>query len=360
MKYDVVLVNAHFSESTHNQRMCFPLGILYLGSLLKQAGFKIKLLDYNLNPKALLSTETELTGLDSSVYAITSLSSGYSFVKNIIRTIKKVSPDSRVVLGGAITYSIPELILNQTQADIVVEGEAESFIVSLIKKLLKNDTLSKEERIIRMDKKNVVEDLDSLPFPEWSLLDTESYITKSLHAWHSVGMRSFPIMASRGCPYNCNFCCKSLGHKVRMRSSANVAVEIKTAIDIFGIDDIWFIDEEFALTQDRVIELCDALKGLHRKLSFACSMRVDKINDAVLKSMREAGCRRIIYGVESGSQKILNAMAKGFTVEAAERAIIATRKQGIEAYVNFMFAYPGEDEKTIRQTTDFMQRLGLY
>lgn len=360
MRYDVVLINADFNKDICNGRMCVPLGILYLGAVLKKHGFKIKLLDYNLAPKSNLEIEKELRDADGAVYAITSLSSGYTFVRNIIKIIKMNFPDRSVVVGGAITYGIPELILNQTGADIVVEGEAENIIAPLINELVSKPASVTGKKVIGFKQANVPQDLDALPFPDWSLIDAEGYINRCLHSWLSAGMRSFVVSASRGCPYSCNFCCKSLGGKVRLRSGRSILEEIQVIVDRYAINDILFIDEEFALNENRIIELCEAINLASERLTFACSMRVDIVTGRILRRMKAAGCRRIIYGVESGSQRIIDAMGKGFIVSDAEKAITLTREHGIEAYANFMFAYPGESEATIRETFDFMKRMSIY
>ncbi len=363
MKCDIALINAQFSDIIHDKQRCLPLGILYLGSILEQNGYSVKLLDYNLKQKKFGEIENDLRDADADLYGISSLSTGYSFVKKLVPLIRKVSPDSKVILGGPVTFAIPEVILDKTGVDVVVEGEAETFIVPLVQKLLDRNVSLNGDRILKEDTKKVVKDLDTLPFPAWHLADVESYVTRSQHSCHSEKTRTIQVITSRGCPFSCKFCTTPttpIGKTVRLRSGKNVAEEIQTVMERFNVNDIWFIDEEFALSEKRALDICAAIKNLPQKITFACSMRVDIITDRILKEMKSAGCRRIIFGVESGSPKILDAMKKGFTVETAERAIIKTRENGIEAFVNFMFGYPGETEKTIQETVGFMKKHRLY
>ncbi|MGA2466674.1 MAG: radical SAM protein [Thermodesulfobacteriota bacterium] len=367
MEYDIVLINATFSNSTFNRRLCFPLGILYLGAILMARGYKVTLLDYNLIPKDFNEIEKDIQQIKTPIFAITSLSSGYSFVKRITSIIRRNLPKSKIILGGAITFGVPEFILQNVGVDMLVEGEAESCIIDLVEAILGNKeinisgvyTFLNNEIKRQLYPQDLIMDISTLPFPAWSLLDVEQYIQKSLHAWHSDGMRTFPILASRGCPFNCNFCSKTLGSKVRVRKDDTIE-EIEMAIKQYHINDVWFLDEEFALSEKRVMEMCQMMGSLSKRISFICSMRVDCVSPTILQSMKEAGCRRIVYGVESGSQTILDNMNKRITVAQASNAIIETRKWGIEAYVNFMFNYPGETESTLRETISFMKQHRLY
>ena len=366
--HDVVLINANFSHSADTQRLCLPLGVLYIGALLISEGLNITLLDYNAEPKNFDEIEKEIQQINAPIFAITSLSSGYSFVKKIVPKIRKNAPNSRILLGGSITFGIPEFILQKTGVDVVVEGEAESCILPIVEAILSNKEFWNIPGVHSMvnnkikrpqQHQNIVHDLSVLPFPAWHLVNVEEYISKSLHSWHSEQMRSFPILASRGCPYNCNFCSKTLGSGIRVRGY-DLVEEIQTAIDRYHIDDIWFIDEEFALSEKRLMEMCKIMRSIPKPLTFVCSMRVDRVSSKGLRAMKNAGCRRIIYGVESGSPKILRAMNKKSTVAQASKAIIETRRYGIEAYVNFMIGYSGETEKTLRETANFMKQHRLY
>ena len=366
--FDVVLVNAHFSESDSNRRLCPPLGILYLGSLLLQNRLKVKLLDYNLEPKGPEGIAEDIRGMKSPIFAISSLSFGYAFVKNLVQIIRNISPDSKILLGGAVTWSLPEFILESTGVDIVVEGEAENCFLQVVEAILTDEDYTNIPGVYCMVegeirkpkcKQEMIKDLSSLPFPAWELVNIKEYIKRLQHAWHSESMRSFPILASRGCPYSCNFCVKNLGDNFRSRSEGLIE-EIELVIERYMIDDIWFIDEEFALSKRRALELCRLIESVSSSITFVCSMRVNCVSSGILQAMKKAGCRRIMYGVESGSSKILKAMNKGFTKDQAAKAIIETRNQGIEAYVNFMFGYPGETESTIWETIDFMKEHRLH
>lgn len=365
--YDAVLINAKFCSP--GEKLSFPMGLLYLGSVLISEGYKVVLLDCNLRQKSLNEIEKDIQQINSPIFAISSLSNGYSFVKEIVPVIRKNAPNSKILLGGALTFGIPEFILQKTGVDAVVEGEAESCIVPLVKTILSAGEFWNTPGVYAMtecngirlprQRQSVIQDLSALPFPAWHLIDANEYIDRLQHARHSEYMKSFPVLASRGCPYSCNFCSPTLGKRMRVRKR-DLADEIELAINQYHIDDVWFTDEEFALSKERVMELCRIMRSISKPLTFTCSMRVDRVSSEILQEMKEAGCRRILYGVESGSPEILKAMNKKFTTCQASEAIIETRRQGIEAYVNFMWGYPGETEDTIRQTAGFMKKHNLY
>jgi len=368
-KYDIIMINPTFEEHKKSLKYCFPFGLLYLSSILKNEGYRIKLLDYNLKPKSINEIVCEIKTSDNPIFIISSMSSGYLFVKRLVPIIRQYAPKSKILLGGSITFGIPEFIVKQTQVDAAVVGEAETCIVQLVESILDDRDLSLVPgvywRVVGdsvkkpSEKQETIFNLSRIPFPDWDLIDVETYISNMAHSCLTENMRTFPISASRGCPYQCNFCSKTLGSKIRTRS-IDLIEEINHAIKKYHINDIWFIDEEFAITEERSFEMCDILSRLNKSISFVCSMRVDCVNQKILKKMATVGCRRIVYGVESGSKTILKAMNKKTTNTQADHAIIETRKLGIEASCNFMIGYPGETEETFFETFSFMKKHGLY
>ncbi len=366
--YDIVIINSNFSKRHEDKHVCHPLGILYLGAVLLRKGYKVKVIDCNFPPKSIEELESEISDLKTSFFAISSLSGGYAYTKRIVQILKKHFPECQVVLGGPINQGIAGYIMEKTGVDMAVEGEAETIISDLLDAALTRGAApeipgvfhKKDGEIIPPSEKQVVvNDLSTLPFPAWDLIDADIYTKNLIHGMHSENKRSFPVMASRGCPYGCNFCCRTLGGKLRTRG-ADIIEEIELIIRKYSVDDICFLDEEFAVDEKRAFEMCDFLERLSTPVSFVCSMRVDCVTPEILSRMKRTGFRRIIYGVESGSNAILKKMNKGFTTEQARRAILETRKHGIEAYVNFMIGYPGETESTFRETVEFMKELRLY
>jgi anaerobic magnesium-protoporphyrin IX monomethyl ester cyclase len=172
--------------------------------------------------------------------------------------------------------------------------------------------------------------------------------------------RSMNIISSRGCPFSCNYCYHLFGRsKYRLRSPRNIAEEIEYLVDQYGVDFIGFVDDNMMASEKRILEFCDAMEKKKFHVAWGCHGRVTSANPAVLDRMADVGCVWIGYGIESGSQKILNAMNKRARVEQAKEAIQNTRKVGIYPNTTFIFGCPGETHETIQETIAFKKELGI-
>jgi len=166
-------------------------------------------------------------------------------------------------------------------------------------------------------------------------------------------------MTSRGCPFNCTFCASSLlfGKRFRGRSPKNVVDEIEQVVSEYNPESIEFSDDEFTLDRKRVAGICDEIRRRGLSVIWACSSRVDVISRELLRKMRAAGCFFIYYGVESGSQRILNLMRKGITMEQVIDAIRWTKEVGIETLASYIIGFPGETEEDIEETIALAKKL---
>jgi anaerobic magnesium-protoporphyrin IX monomethyl ester cyclase len=168
------------------------------------------------------------------------------------------------------------------------------------------------------------------------------------------------IISSRGCPFSCRYCYHLFGRcSCRFRSAGNVVEEIEILVDRYGIDFIGFVDDNMMASEKRLIEFCDLMDKKKFPISWGCHGRVTSAKPEILKRMAEVGCVWIGYGIESGSQRMLDAMNKKATVEQAREAIANTREAGIYPNTTFIFGYPGESLGTIQETVDFKREMGL-
>ncbi len=198
-----------------------------------------------------------------------------------------------------------------------------------------------------------IKDLDAIPFPAWNLFPITVYLNTPKYP-EAYGLKTMNLITSRGCPFNCNFCSKTFSG-VRMRSIDNIIEEIKELKRLYNIRALHFTEELVMMNKQRMMELCDALKPM--KLKWVCQGRTNFVDYEMLKKMEEAGCVRVGYGIESGSQKILNNMNKAQTVEMCDKAIRLTKKAGLIPVIQMMFGYPGETRETIKETIDFCDRV---
>jgi len=342
-----------------------PLGLASLATVLKQNGHEVKIIDapamelYTPQIKEILSKEQpEMIGVTATTPTV------YNALE-IAESAKEVCPDSFTVLGGPHPSFLPIETLRECPVlDAVCIGEGEETVVELAEAVEKRRDLSdvrgiayrlKEGRIIKNPPRPLIKDLDSLPFPAWHLLPVDKYTI--------LGKKSVicHIMSSRGCPFQCIFCSSSLlfGKRYRARSAKSVVDEMEYLVSEYNPKSIEFSDDEFTLNKRRVEEICDEIKKRGLDVPWACSSRVDTISRSLLEKMKRAGCFFIYYGIESGSQRILNFIKKGIRIEQIERAVKWTRQVGIKALGSFIIGFPDETREEIERTLSFPKRLRL-
>ena len=279
--------------------------------------------------------------------AITVLTASYNQMLQTCKLIKETNKNIKIILGGHHISAFPEESLKESKADFVVIGEGDKIISEIVN--------GKNKKKINT---GYIKDLDSLPFPDWSLIDINLYKTPRLICKaRPVGS----IETSRGCAFNCTFCSKILGNKFRAKSPERVVNEIENMLRI-GFKEIHTIDDGFSTDLNRAKEICDEI--IRRKLKFHLNirsgMRVDRVDIELLEKMKKAGCYRISYGVESGNQEILNNIKKGTTLERIKEVFKMTNEAGIETLGFFMIGLPGETEETMQDTIDFAKELNPY
>jgi len=338
--------------------LSFPLGLGYVAKALSKSGHDVEVLDIVAHEY----TDEEVVGkikqLDHDAVGISAFSTQYSYTKWLAAELKKCN-GKKIVVGGALATHSPEIVLRNTEADICVIGEGEitfNEILANLDKLeaVKGICFKQGGEIIKNPPREYVQDLDSIEFPAWKLFPTDIYL-ESGGLPRYPNMRCIDAVSSRGCPFNCAFCSKTLAG-VRFRSVDNIVAEIREFTGKYPqVNGISFWDELFVLNKGRVYELCDAIEPLNMKWS--CTSRVDLVDFELLKRMKKAGCVVVTYGIESGSQSILDRMNKKVTVEQAQNAVRDTIKAGILPSLDMMYGYPGETRETLKETINFFKGL---
>jgi anaerobic magnesium-protoporphyrin IX monomethyl ester cyclase len=201
-----------------------------------------------------------------------------------------------------------------------------------------------------------VEDLDSLPFPARDLFDNEAY---KRHYMRRFGYSISPLITSRGCPFSCDFCSRPVfGQSFRARSASNVVDEVEEIVGL-GYDRVWFADDCFTLNRERLMVVCDELVKRGVRVSWECLSRVDTMDREVAVKMRRAGCVRVFFGIESGTDEVLGLMQKQITVEQARKAVHNAKQAGLKVGAFFILGYPGENDETVLDTVRFASGLPL-
>lgn len=360
----VLLINPPIREEAPPN--CFPLGLAYVGRVLLDNGHKVSVLDINAHRYKFEQLSEKLKNCDFDVAGITGLITQYKYIKRLTILLKKMYPDKKVIIGGNIASTVPKLLLEKSLADIMAIGEGEVTAVELINALEKNRDLSKvdgiafkkNKKIVFTKPRQVIENIDTIPLPAWDLFPLKIYFKYSVTGYTQE--RNMNILTSRGCPFHCTFCYDTFGKKTRFRSPENVIAELKELKRRYGITKLDLYDETFTVHKQRAMEICRRMIDEKLNMKWDCSGRVNCIDEELLRIMKKAGVTHILYGIESGSQKILNEMKKGVLVEQAKKAIRSTRKVGIEFIPTLMIGFPSESRETIEESVNFFKEMSIF
>lgn len=350
-----------FSSINFFQQSAYqPLGICYIGGTLYANGFKdLLILDTNLNNMRLNEALSYIVHYKPHVIGISCSSFSFWYARSLAILTKKYFPDILIVIGGVHADFYPTEILSHGCFDIVVRGEGEYIFLNIIREYVSRGRhfLNSVDSIVYRNNgaigingdPGIVNDLNSLAFPYRKIYpNLPNYFYKS----------PISLLMTRGCPYRCLYCSKGTGDKlVRTRSPQNVVEEIKFLIKKTDNKKFVFVDEVFSINKEKVRELCNLINRSDAQIDFSIQTRVDLVDKGLLKELKMAGCNWITFGVESGSQRILNKMKKGHTREQAVEAFNLCRNLGIYTMASFLFGFPGEEEKDIKESVLFLQKI---
>jgi len=341
-----------------------PLGLMYLASSLAQSGKpEIRILDAGPQELDYSGIGGEISLFAPDVVGITTLTFSLPAVLKTAAAVKAVDRNIAVVLGGPHATIYPEETLAFPDVDYVVMGEGEAVFAKLVDAIY-NHRVPEELGSIGFksgDRLHVnhgfsfIDDLDKLPFPSVGLIRTDRYFSVL-----SSRRRTMIMMSSRGCPFRCIYCDRPhLGKKFRGRSPINVVDEIEVYVRKYGITDIKFFDDTFTVNRQRVLDICSEIQRRKLAVTWSVRARVNTVDGNLLDAMKNSGLNSISFGIESGSQEVLDNLQKGTTVEQAADAVRLCRKLGIEVLGDFILGCPGERREQIEETIRCSRRLGL-
>ncbi len=365
MKEKILLINPPIRETAPPSM--FPSGLGYIAAILLKENYDVKVLDingYRYDKETVKKSLYEFLinqGID--FVGIGCLITCYNYAKWLIQTIKEIKPETTVIVGGGLGSSIPEICLNKMKADIIVIGEGENTILDMLKTLLIKKDLSKVKgiafkkngRVIRTPLRERIKNLDELPLPAWNLFPMHIYLKNpfEVEALMDLKKKSVNIITNRGCPYNCTFCYETFTHLRTTRSPENVIKEIKILKQEYNAELFLFSDDLFCVDKKWASDFCDLLLKENLNIKWFSAMRVNILDEPLLRKMKKAGCLLLNYGIESGSQKMLDVMRKGITTEDSAKAIAVTRKVGLRLNLSFMMGFPEETKETLQETINF-------
>ncbi|MCD6093950.1 MAG: radical SAM protein [Candidatus Omnitrophica bacterium] len=345
-----------------------PLGLCYLAAVLKEAGFEVRIFDFQIQEIDYQEAANKILNESPTYIGITSTTVAINNAAHLAKTLKEKDTQTQIILGGPHVSALPiETMKRFSQFDVGVIGEGEETVLELLNVLEEKGNLDEVRGlVIRKDgelrlaeRRDFIENLDTLPLPAWDLLPDFSNYGGSQFIGFETRL-TFRLITSRGCPFHCTFCDRNIfGNRYRMNSVDYILKMIKELYFRYGVRHIYFSDDNFTTSKTRTRELCRRLEEEHLDLTWDCNTRLDQVDLQLLKEMKRAGCQHIAYGIESGNQKILNLLKKGTTLKQIERALQWTKDAGIDARGNFMLGNPGETKETIEETIEFAKRLPL-
>lgn len=354
----VMLVRPMTSDRSRTNMVSvqWPINIGYLASYLKQHSIKCIVSDFEVEPyseeKLIQSVGKEMPLL----IGFSCMTPHVMHAAEMVKLIKKNFPGILTVIGGVHASAIPEQTLKEfPQFDVVVFGEGEETLLELYQRLNDNGTMGsilgiafKEGQTVRVNPpRPFIEDLDQIPFPDRNLVDMEYYKKSHVSRGFSRKVTNIAeIMCSRGCPYSCIFCASKVinSKRVRFRSAENIIAEMETLIKEQDVRHFSFLDDTFTIKNDILRPVCKYMGS--QKVTFDCFTRVSDIDEEKINIMVAGGCKKISFGIESGSPRILKLLKKGITLEQVDNAFSISRRAGLPT-IEATFIIGGHPDETI-------------
>jgi anaerobic magnesium-protoporphyrin IX monomethyl ester cyclase len=368
MRMHITLVNPPYPRGAHRHPPFIPLGIGYLAAVLENNHYEVDVIDCQALKLTYEKFESEISKREPNIVGITSTTLTYKSALRIAKIAKEAHPKCLTLLGGChATFWDDKALQECPFLDVVVRKEGENTLLELVRRLeagrafhnILGTTCRKDEEIIRNPDRAYIEDLDSLPFPAHHLLPIKHF--------RKYGKVVFPLSTSRGCTFWCDFCSavRMFGRRYRMRSSKSVADELEFLHKEYGANQFTFYDDAFTVDKARVERICKEIQDRKLKIEWDCETRVDLVTRDLLFKMRRAGCIAVWFGVESGSQQVLDAMKKSLSLNKTREAFKWADEAGIMTIASVILGFPGETSETAWETVKFLEELnpsdvGIY
>lgn len=359
----ITLINVQISEGNN---IVPPLGILYIASVLEMMEHEVQVFD--IDPDVSECIE-QIKRFGPQMIGMSCYTNTYKKALWLNEKLRETFPKAIFVAGGVHATAKPMETMAELRPDYLVYAEGERTIAQLVS-LLETGSVDGVEKINGLyyweggqvkgnGMPDLIDDLDSVPFPARHLLSYEPYLVPPGMIRGHVEGRVTTIFTSRGCPYPCTYCASSnvQGKQIRRRSVENVVQELTDLVSRYRINGFYICDDLVTGDHDWMIEFSRQLTSSGLGLIWACQSRVDTLDEEMLIEMKRSGCVQIDFGVESGSNKTLGTMKKATTVEAARQVFALTKKVGVRSCATFIIGFQGESEKDMQDTFNFSKEI---
>jgi anaerobic magnesium-protoporphyrin IX monomethyl ester cyclase len=358
----LLLTHAYFLHADPKEQQIMrpyaPLGILYLSSHLRAKGFDVEIYDSTFG-----SREELFRILNDGPPALLGVYGNLMTRGNVLEIAAAAKNAGwRVMLGGPEPANYAEEYLG-AGADVIVAGEGEMAVEQLMASGFDPAAFPRIDGIVfrneagdvvRNNPARLIANLDEQPWPDRMRIDIPQY----MRTWRKHhGKASISVITARGCPYQCNWCSHSVyGHTHRRRSPKAVADEVEWLLQRYEPDMLWMADDVFTIHPGWLFEYAAELKQRRITIPFECITRADRVNRRIADTLRDLNCMRVWIGSESGSQRILDAMQRGVTVQQVQNAVAMCRENGIQTGMFLMWGYEGEDIGDVEATIGHVKK----
>lgn len=373
-KCDILLINPPYYAwitspvKPHNEE---PLGIMSIAAFLRTKGFNVKIVDMFAEEMRLKDIIKYIRQANPKIIGIGAITRQINYAYSIGDAIKKSFPCIKIVYGGVHPSFFPKESFERGCADFVVIGEGEKTMGELCNALLKDckdlsciDGIAyKDDKTLKVNRpRQFIKNLDSIPPPAYDLLKGKYHTNIHIRPFNKK--RTFSIMASRGCPYNCNYCSIPAiwQRKLRHRSPEHVVMEVKNAIKQYGVKNFHFYDDDFLIDGRFVCEFCNLLIKKDLNITWLCQSRTSSIvhQKDLIPLLKKAGCAVIELGIESCDEGVMRSMNKMQTADDIKASVSIIRNSRIEILPLMMSFYPGEKLDSVYNTSQLMLNLDLW
>ncbi len=362
---DSVLAHGHVTPVTaylfYNSA---PLGILYIAAALEERGEEVVVIDAAAQKLDIPATVREVERLRPDVVGIGATTVVFESALGLGQALKEALPDLPIVLGGWHVSVLPENAMSHTCFDIGVLDEGEHTMAELMDYFRGTRSLDSVAGVVYRREGTLVftkgreknRTLDDLPLPARHLLPPDLYQPVPID---EHGTPKFAMITSRGCPHGCVFCQKARSG-YRQHSIDRIVDEMEHLVRDYGAQDLAFVDSLFCANQKRVYGICDEIIRRGPPISWTCSSRVEVVDEPLLRRMKEAGCWRTRFGIESGSDQVLDFVSKGISKQMIRDAITAADEVGLRPKAFFIVGHLADTRETILETIEFAKSLPLH
>ena len=364
---DILLIYPEYTYPRKNP----PLGLAYLAAYLEQEGFQPLVLDFNVLPLTNQAFKAILHSRPWLLLGVSFMTSQFSEVLRMSGLIKEVLPQTLLVAGGPHPSSIPDRTLQEVPGlDVIVKGEGEITLTELARVVAADHPLDGvaglyyrvDGTVVNTGERPLIEDINQMPFAAWKYIDVWKYKVFNSGAGSASGSDAptFALLSSRGCPNPCTFCDSHtiFTRKFRARSAENIFAEVMVLHREYGMVEFDFVDDLITVNKSRVLAFCQLICETGIPFRWMANARVNTVDYEMLKAMKEAGCARVDFGVESGDPKVLKLMRKNITEQQIREAHSISKELGIATGSFTMVGNMGETKESIDMTVALLKDIG--